>query len=172
MANVERPQKPSTFTLDEVVQIAKELTLSSGGHVPTLIAGGSRDSMVVKIDEIASTHEQRIHQMTALGAVLARSGKIGALQQVYFISEGWMTRGSADTPATLPPSQDPQRLEVLLVSHLDVRQAKSTLVLHEMNRNAQGVLTTLDALPQVDGTFDVYSPLLNAVAVGFSNVRR
>ena len=167
-----QPENPSALTLDTVVRLAKELTLRAGGHAPTVIAEGSRDSIVVNIDEIAATYEQRIRQMTALGALLARRGDVGVLQQAFFIAEGWMSRGSTDTPPTLPPSQDPQRREVLIVSHLDIRQAKRAVVLHEMTRNPQGTLLTLDALPETDGSLDVHSPLLNALATGFWGIRK
>jgi hypothetical protein len=40
--NKEQEKRPSTFTLEEVVHIAKEVALEHGGHVPTVIAEGNK----------------------------------------------------------------------------------------------------------------------------------
>ena len=61
--------------------------------------------------------------MLSAGYALAQSGEVGDLRQVFFISEGWMIVGEEGKPPVSPrPSEDPKRMEVLVVSNLSARE--------------------------------------------------
>jgi hypothetical protein len=161
-----RGQEP--FTFDEVTRIAREVALKHGGHVPVLIAEGTRRSFGGRIANLPDTHEDRIRWMLSAGYALARSGEVGGLQQVIFISEGWMSIGEGTLPESRP-SQDPARKEVLLVSNLTIRDRCSRVVIFEMVRDVEGELTELRDL-QLPGEYNkglAETPLLDAFADGF-----
>jgi hypothetical protein len=50
----------------------------------------------------------RQEQLLFAGLALAITGEVGALQQAFFISEGWMSVAEPDQPIATLPSQDPQ----------------------------------------------------------------
>ena len=56
------------------------------------------------------TLPERVHIMTQAGVALAKSGEVGEVEQVIYVSEGWV---SPPRTPFLRPSQDPNRTEVL-----------------------------------------------------------
>ena len=94
----ERWRGQELFTFDEVTRIAREVALKHGGHVPVLIAEGRRGSFGGRIANLPDTHEDRIRWMLSAGYALARSGEVGGLQRLIFISEGWMSTGKGRPP--------------------------------------------------------------------------
>lgn len=127
-----------SFQIDEFEQIverAKKLTLMDGGHVPILIAAGSRTRSIYNFSVMPDTHDERFLLMQSAGRYLAEHGKIGRLRQVFFISEGWMSMASRDKPPQMRPSEDPSRKEVLIVSGLDIEGQKKYMQLFEMVRD-------------------------------------
>lgn len=161
----ERPH----LTLDDIVSLAQETTLANGGHVPALIVEGSRQTVAVALDTVGPTFTDRQEQMLFAGLALARSGEVGVLQQVFFISEGWMSIAAEDKPIETLPSQDPQRKEILMISGLALPTRTAEIVIFEMKRDDAGKLTALEqvqtAFPQKEGR--VEAPLLEAFAIGF-----
>ena len=69
----------------------------------------------------------------------------------------------------VPPSQDPNRKEVLIISSSsDVQARRASLVVFEMLRDGEGQLVELEQLHTVeDEDLRVASPLLNAFVEGF-----
>ena len=161
--------KRQLLTLDQVSRTAKETTLKAGYHVPTLMIEGDLRSIISQIQQLANTFEGRETQMFMHGFLLANVGDIGVLQQVFFISEGWMSVGSKETPPQMPPSRDPQRKEVLIIAHHHVQPVKNTGVMFEMRRNVKGKLIGLPPLrvPETQRDLDFRSPLLEAFVLGF-----
>jgi hypothetical protein len=174
MSPERRPERrPHRFTLEYVTQLAREVALEHGGHIPTLIVEGSRQPLIGQIPELPPTHEGRVDMMRTMGATLALSGQVGALRQVFFICEGWMSTAHEGEPPVVPPSQDPNRKEVLLISSLKVEGSQSGLVMFEMVRDTEGKLVELPQLPTPqDEGGSVDSPLLDAFAEGFRAGRR
>lgn len=166
------PERPSpSLTLSSIVQTAKAIVLEHGGHVSTLIAEDDLQAIMIQIHDLQPTHEARAAQFFILGFTLALSGEVGVLQQAFFISEGWMSAAQLGKAPKVPPSQDPQRKEVLLVSQLDVSTEKSELVVIEMIRDAAGQLVNLeDFQPSSEPRehdITVENPLLLAFVNGF-----
>ena len=163
-------RQPTSFTLDEVARLAKEVALEYGEHVPMVIAEGSTGSVVGQLVDFPETHEARSRRMYQAGVALGRSGQLGRLEQLFFVSEGWMSTAGED--GTL--SQDPDRVEVLFVSELKVGKRQANLVLFEMVRDEQRQLSALDRLPHLAEAGEGYvdSPLLAAFVDGFRVGRR
>src|SRR5262245_26421072 len=109
---VEQNPVPLHFTLEAVAEMAEEVLLRDGMHVPTLIAEGEQNAVVLQIPDIADSHEERVSQMGLAGFAIAHGAQIGSLRQLFFVSEGWLSEMPKDAPFSTP-SQDPNRIEVL-----------------------------------------------------------
>ncbi len=70
----------------------------------------------------------------------------------------------------LPPSQDPERIEVLLIDSFDLTHGENALVIFAMNRDGEGSLLALTPLEieKLGRPGVVDSPLLDAFIQGFS----
>jgi hypothetical protein len=165
----ETPKSPLLLTLDDVSQIARETLLAQGRHAPTVIAEDQRRAVVVQLEAMAATHEARAEQMFVLGFSLAASGEVGVLQQVFFISEAWMSIAEPGKPLEHPPSEDPKRKEVLLIARQVLKPPTHEVVIFEMQRDDQGVLRSLQPAPAREKAPDEEARnwLLNAFVIGF-----
>lgn len=159
----------SYLTIEDIIRIAKETTLKRGGHMPTVIVEGSKKSGMVVLEKFPKTHKEKAYQMFSMGFVMANSGEVGDLKQVYFISEGWMSSADESNPIKIKPSLDPNRKEVLIISTISIEVHQSGIAIYEMIRNPNGDLIKLQELqlPINDSEGNVESPLLDAFLNGF-----
>jgi len=162
----EQEPEPTPFTLEEVVRVAKETTLQDGWHMPTVLADDGRVSVVLQMTEMGKTHQERVAMMNAAGFALGKSDTIGQLEQVFFITEAWMSMPPGGE-LTLPPSQDPNRIEVLLISQLEVAERRGDLVMFEMIRDGEQLVDLKEFAPRGEKDLSFDSPLLDAFANGF-----
>ena len=159
---------PNLLTLEAISQVATENALKYDGHVPTLIVEGSQHAIILSLAELADRFEGRAHQVFRSGLALARSGKVGQLKQVFFVSEGWMSRARGGARIDRPPSQDPNRIEVLTIANLDVIAQIARLAVFEMVRDTEERVTELKRFHQDDQVGQrVESPLLAAFVQGY-----
>src|SRR6266487_2586094 len=100
-------QEQEHITLEEIISNAKEIMLRDGQHLPTLIVEASKNLMIGRIPDMPPTHGERVELMRFLGQAAAKSGRVDQLQQVFMVSEGWMSMPSEDKPSEIRPSQDP-----------------------------------------------------------------
>lgn len=148
-----------------VVNTAKETALKFGNHIPTLLIEGNRESVFVQLQNVPDTHDGRVQQMFTLGLTLAHEGIIGTLKQVFYISEAWMSVPQDGKLPDVRPSQDPKRVEVLIIVQVKVPQPSTQMVLLEMVRDRQGQLTALKDFKPSAG--QGRSPVVNAFVRGF-----
>jgi hypothetical protein len=165
--------KPGRFTLEDVARQAQEVTLKDGRHVPMLLINGDNQSIATALTELPSTHEARRELMRLAGHAVAQSGTATKLEQVFFICEAWMSVAKEDGTIDVPPSQDPNRLEVLIISSLEVASNQPGIVAFEMVRDSKGELTELkpvEVAEEKEGS--VETPLLDAFVDGFRSGTR
>jgi hypothetical protein len=165
----EYENQPQRLTLEDVSRQAQAELLRDGQHAPILIAQGSQNFVVTQFSEMESSHEGRMEQMAVAGFAIADRGGIGQLEEIFFISEAWLSVGSEGRPPQIPPSQDPNRKEMLIISSLAMKDRLAKVKLYEMLRDAEGYLTRLQEYSsphEADRT--VESPLLTAFAEGFA----
>jgi len=164
------PEKEQNYiTFEEIISNAKEIMLRDGKHVPTLIVEGGRNLVAGQIPDLPPTHGERVDLMRFLGQATAKSGRVDQLQQVFMVSEGWMSVANEDKAAEVRPSQDPNRKEVLIVSAVQLRERKKHMKVFEILRdNSEQVVGLEEFLPdekKKDESVEV--PLLDAFVQGF-----
>src|SRR5688572_17866163 len=115
----ERKQNP--ITLEQIISNAKEIMFRDGNHAPMLIIEGRKSLVAGPIPDLPDTHKKRMELMRSLGQETAKSGSVDHLQQVFMVTEGWMSVASKDEPAEILPSQDPNKKEVLIISALQMK---------------------------------------------------
>jgi hypothetical protein len=170
----EQDHQPKPLTLEHVAQTATDVLLARGVHFPTLVVEGSQHATIREVSDLAATHEGRLRQLFAAGFVLASSGVLGDLKQIFFITEAWVSTAPPDQlKSTIVPSEDPARKEALVVSHLDAQTNEARIILREMIRDADGHLTEIRALHEDDQRAGrrLDSPLLQAFASGYATGR-
>lgn len=160
--------RPAPITFEQVTRLAQEALLRDGHHAPTLIIDGSLRPVVMQIDGLAPTFEGRVQQMFVAGQALARDGGAGRLRSVYFITEAWLSQANEGKLPDVPPSQDPQRKEVLIVDGVEAKSRRARVAIYEMMRDEQGNLREIREiqLPD-DSSTSSDSPLLEAFLTGF-----
>jgi hypothetical protein len=147
---------------DEILTLAKDSMVKLGGVPPTLFVLGAKHKTYMLLPE-GETLPERVHIMTQAGVQLAKSGEVGEVEQVVYVSEGW-----ASPPRTpfLRPSQDPNRTEVLVISASDAKTNTQTLQMYACIRGAKQAVTDLKRLPLPEDA-KAESPLLPAFLVGY-----
>jgi len=153
---------------EDVAAHAREITIQDGRHAPLLIVEGSKSLAVSQIQEMPETHDERMELMRLFGLAAARTGKFGRLEQIFFVSEGWMSVAGPDNPPQMRPSEDPHRKEVLIISGLELKARRTQLRLFEMVRNGDQEVVDLPELsPPQEREASAQVPLLEAFAQGY-----
>ena len=171
----EREQRePDHISFEEVISNATEIMLQDGQHVPVVIMDTNTNIFVGQIPNMPATHKERVELMSFLGEAAGKSGRVDQLQQVFMVSEGWLSIATENKQAELRPSQDPERKEVLIVSNIQIQEHKKRLKVFEILRNNDEQVVGLQEImpdkdPQ-DQTVDI--PLLDAFVQGFQMMFR
>jgi hypothetical protein len=162
------------ISFEEVISNAKEIMFRDGNHVPILIVESGKTVLAGQILEMPETHGERLQLMRFLGQVAATSGRVDQVQQVFMVSEGWMSMPSEDKPSEIRPSQDPSRKEVLIISAIQMTERKKQMEIFEILRDSSEQVVSLERfLPgteKKDGAVDI--PLLDAFVHGFQEAFR
>ena len=162
------------ISIEEIISNAKEIMLRDGNHVPMLIVEGGKSLVAGPIPDLPETHKERLELMRSLGQTTAKSGKVDHLQQVFMVSEGWMSVASKDEPAQIRPSQDPNKKEVLIISAMQMREHKKQMkvfeILRDINKKVVGLEEFLPDEKKKDLSAEI--PLLDAFVQGFQTAFR
>jgi hypothetical protein len=158
------------ITIEEIISKAKEIMLRDGQHMPTLIMEASNLLVASPLPSLPVTHGEKVEFMRFVGQVAAKSGRFDQLQQVFMITEGWMSESSEN----MRPSQDPNKKEVLIISAIQMKERKKQMEILEILRDDQEQVVGLEAyLPdkeKKDEKVDI--PLLDAFVQGFQTAFR
>jgi hypothetical protein len=154
-------------SIETIAAFAETTTLENGGHVPTMIVFGETDYMMAPFLEMPDTHEARWQLMFWSGFALASSKQLGILKKVFFISEAWMSSGTEQQKPVLPPTEDPDRREVLIIAGIEMEGRKAELKIFEIGRDEEGQLIDLARHEPTSNQDDVENPLLLAFVDGF-----
>lgn len=163
----EKRQPESHLRLQDVLQLAEEVILRDGHHLPTLLVEGSTDYLIMQMPGLPSEPEARQAMLFAVGALLSTEHSVGSLRQVFLITEGWLSVEHDGKPPVERPSQDPRRKEVLVIAAVYPPTGKQALKLREMIRDANGQLIDLLIYRPPGKEVEPESPLLQAFVAGY-----
>ncbi len=149
---------------EEIFTMAKECVRRFGHYLPTLFVQGTKGKVFTHLP-FGETNAERVDIMTHVGVQFARSNKIGDVEWVMFVSEGWTS--PARTPMTQLPSQDPNRYEVLLFNSLDARTNVQELEMYACIRDRKQSIIDLKSVPMPKGRGQVAGQLLPAFLAGY-----
>lgn len=135
--------------MNDIVLIAKKMLTAHGRLEPKLVIEGSTELETVPLPDLPE--QAKLSVLEALGYTLASEGKIGHLEQIFLVAEGW--RGTRNGPhAALRPQHDPNRVESLMVFHYQAKDDSRQMTIYDMVRNERGELIELKALPTSNGS--------------------
>lgn len=152
------------LTMEKVARMAVHALLSNGEHYPLIIAECEHQRLMTHFTGLPPTARQRQDLLYALGQTLAQDPTTGALQAAFFINEAWASVVPVGQSATVPPSADPHRREILIVCMYSAATQMITSRIFDLLRYTNGDL--YDVGPGRD-TDDVSSPLIDAFVRGF-----
>jgi len=161
------------ISLEEIISNAKEIMFRDGNHVPILIVEAGKNLVAGQIQDMPETHGERIELMRFLGQAAAKTGRVDQLQQVFMVSEGWMSVASEDKPLEMRPSQGPEKKEVLIISGIQMKERKKLLKVFEILRDSEEQVISLEEfLPEAKKDETAEVPLLDAFIHGFQTALR
>jgi hypothetical protein len=99
----------------KIIEIAKQVFLQDGYHVPMVFIKGDNGKVVVEVKNFGTDSYQRELTMLNLGTQVACEHNVGDLDLVVIVSEAWTSKNR-----DMLPSHDPKRIEVLSINFLDV----------------------------------------------------
>ena len=138
-----------------------------GKHVPVLIMEADNKVVAGQIRDMPPTHGERVELMRFLGQAAAKSGRVHRLEQIFMVTEGWMSEPREESKF-IRPSEDPHRKEVLIVSAIQMTERKKHLKVYKVVRDQYKQVTGMEEFladsPQ-ETSVDV--PLLDALVEGF-----
>jgi hypothetical protein len=142
------------------------MVLKCGGCLPMLLVFGATEATHLLLEDFPNDHEEKIRFLMGAGVFLKHKHDLGTLSKVFLVMEAWMGKNS-----NILPSQDPKRMEVLVVGSLDVATKEQTVATFEYIRDAEGILREMKEVVLPDGTriAQAESPLLPAFVAGYTN---
>jgi hypothetical protein len=151
--------------VDEIVQLAKKFILEMGYHEPILFVKGTTRKVVIGFKRFGDNSSQRELTMRNAGAHLAYKDNVGELGVLVFVDEAWMGMN-----LDVLPSEDPKRIEVLIINTFDMSSQEEAMICFEMVRNKEGKITDLkqNFLPEGGSVKGV---LLPAFRKGYQMIR-
>lgn len=156
-------------SLNAVIRLAKETIVLTGEQPPLLIVHGSKEQGMIPFGEFPASSGEKQKLMFTTGFQIATTKDLGALCEVFFLSEAWLSFGTMDRPIQRRPAEDPEHKEALIVSYLNPPQRTQGTAVFEVRRGADGELVELKQLTSGEpGEWSApESPLLNAFIAGF-----
>lgn len=124
--------------VQKIVVMAKRHMLEDGYHAPIVFVKGTNGKSAVQLVQFGDTADERVKDMFYAGAFLADKGNIGEVELIVFVSEAWMGRNS-----NITPSQDPSRIEVLLINSLNAMTQEERLIAFDVIRDPKGQVIDL-----------------------------
>lgn len=150
--------------VEKIIQLAKQYMLKSGQHPPAVFIKGSMGKGVVVLEDFGVHNDKRTDMLNA-GVFTATKHSVGELETIIFVSEAWMGMNM-----DVQPSQDPKRVEVLIINSLDVATQEERMIQFEIVRNKEKKVIDLKEPDLPDG-ITVKGTLLPAFQKGYQIVR-
>jgi hypothetical protein len=130
----------------EIANFAKKIFLQDGYHAPMVFVKGTSGKVFFELVNFGETAGERERSMLNAGTLIACKRNVGDLELIILVNEAWMGMN-----LSVMPSQDPKRIEALLVNSLDARTQEERLLIFEIKRDPKGNILDLKemVLPEV-----------------------
>lgn len=150
-----------------IKKTAEQTILHTGGHYPQLVCSNQNDELMAVGMDFPDSHQGKRLVMLKAGNEVGK--QFSDIDEVYFISEAWTSKAKDGKIPDVRPSQDPNRVECLLIHCCDLGAGaeKSKLLLYDMIRDKKGNLTELKSRSDEDKPDEIDSPLMDAFVVGY-----
>jgi hypothetical protein len=151
---------------NEILTAAKNAMFRFGECSPILFVRGTKSNRYMPLPE-GETLSERVSIMTHAGRQMAQAGKVGEIEQVIYVCQGW---ASPSRTPSMRPALDPNRHEVLVISALDAKTNTQTLQMYACIRDTKQAVIDLKRVLPEDAEAD--SPLLPAFLAGYRLFKR
>jgi hypothetical protein len=157
-------------SIDTLAQEAVDMLLQSGSHEPLLFIFTLLENIVAPIAFMPDSTDAKQMVMKAIAHEARKQCKSRALTDIFMVTEAWMlkTEKGEEDLGNMRVSEHPNRVEVLIVTHLNVRQNKSGMRMYEMKRDSKGNLIEIVASGGSSEPYEVRSYLLEAFVAGWN----
>ncbi|MCB9112236.1 MAG: hypothetical protein H6634_13415 [Anaerolineales bacterium] len=166
MASTDREQY--YFELDTIVEDAKEKIIQEGKYPPKAFVEGKIGSIETELPEIPEAYEDKLAYMAALGQLMAESGSIGELLQVFVVSGGSLWKTEKAIHLEFSETTCTEAKPVLIVSGVQLEERKKNLIIFEVLKGSEKqVVGFLDLLLETDIGIPLETPLEDGFIAGF-----
>ena len=161
---------PNVPSIDIIAQKAVDVLLQSGNHSPHLFIFTMTESMIAPLAFIPETSEAKGMLMQVLAHEARKQSQSNVLTDIFMVTEAWMlnTEKSTEDLGDVRISEHPDRVEILAVTHFNVRHNNTRMRIYEMKRDAQGELVEIVAAPISEEPQEVRSYLLESFVAGWN----
>ena len=156
------------MNIEQVRKQALDYLLRHGNHPQAVHIFGTKGSTIALLADIPEDGSGKGKALFAAGRKAARAGNIGTLQQMFLVSEAWVSvHMTGNTP--IPPSTDPGRKEALVVYGIDVLTKEQRMFLFELVRSKEGIVRTIQPLGGREEMQAVSNPFLMTFLAGYAS---
>lgn len=150
----------------DMVREAKEFVLKHGEHLTLLVASGEKGRLYIYLPDFPDEYAEKVHFLFNVGREAGATKSPGRLNKVFLVMEAWQGRN-----IHIRPSQDPNRIEVLIIGCLDMATKEQSATRLEYIRDANGILREIKDMVLPDGqtVAKAESPLLPAFVAGYTH---
>lgn len=155
------------FGFDTIVEDAQKRVAQEGYHSPKVFIEGEKGVVETELPEFPESHEDKLAYMAALGQLIATSGRIGELLQIFVVSSGslWEAEDSVRLEFTETAHTDAK--SVLTISGVQLEERRKNLIIFEVLRgNKNQIVDFLDLLIETDIGIPLETPLEDAFITG------
>jgi len=146
----------------KIIDLAKEAFLRDGFHKPTVFIKGTNRSVAIEVKNFGDDSSQRELDMLNMGTFVACKSNVGELDIVVIVTEAWMS-----TDLTMLPSQNPKRIEVLMINFLDMGTQEEKATTFRIIRDKWGKAIELRPINKSQNFYEVEGILLPAFVRGY-----
>jgi len=153
--------------MDNVIKQATKTIIKLGYHVPQVVVYGSRNNTMGIMSDFPAESDQKRELLMSLGAKMREANILGDLEEVFLISEAWMSVCKKGVSPNLAPSEDPARKEILMIFHQNILEGKTDGKMFDIIRGENKQIMELKVGGLESEYTSVESPLLEAFLTGF-----
>lgn len=166
MASADKEQY--CFDFDTIIEDAQKIVVQEGKHPPKAFIEGRERTIETKLIEFPETHEDKLAYMAALGQLVAESGHVGELLQIFVVSSGSLWEADEAIHLEFLDSSKSGAKPVLIVSRVQLEERRKNLVIFEIVHGFENqIVDFLDLLIETDIGIPLETPLEDAFIAGF-----